>query len=263
MEAPMKVASLSYVPPGNLNAAAFVRNILYYVSTHPVIWFSEREYPGLDIIKIPDPTNLKLSRNRVSLHNRLFLHAVKIAQEQKLQRFLYLESDCRCGRDGWDEVLFNEAAPYTDMFAAGTPSLYNTTRLTKSQSVAISAARDAYTTATGFKVPVYDPPIPRPIGCWFIMGAGAVYSTAVTAEIFMGFERDAHQKAITTPAFDLFLGMRCFQLFGANAIKKLPFLPSVFSSFGDKILNEQQRVDLIKSGRVALVHQIKSDLDCL
>jgi len=259
----MSYATLAYIPPARLNADAFVRNVLHFQSEYPVIWYSDHPYPDLEVIEVPDPTSIKLSRNPVALHNRIFLHGLTIAQNRKLKRFIYLESDCRVHGDGWDKRIFEEAAPHPDMFMAGTPALYNQHRFANGQKLSVTSATDAYELSTGLKVPVYNARVHRPLGCWFIMGGGSVLNTAIAADVMMGFERDSHQKAIRIPAFDLFIGLRCFQLFGALAPQKLPFLPSVFSSFGDSIKTEAERIEMVKSGSWACVHQIKTNTDCL
>lgn len=259
----MSYATVAYIPPARLNADAFVRNVMHFKSEYPVIWYSDRTYDGMEVVPIPDPTNIKLSRNRVALHNRIFLHGLTIAQERKLKRFIYLESDCRVGMDGWDKRIFDEAAPHTDMFAGGTPAIYNANRFNKAQKFSVDSSAGAYERSTGLRVPVYTSKVHRPLGCWFIMGGGSVFNTAIAADVMMGFERDAHQKAVQIPAFDLFIGLRCYQLFGPMAVTKLPFLPSVFSSFGDKVKTERERIEMVKSGRWACVHQIKTNTDCL
>lgn len=257
----MKYAILAYVPPARLNSEAFVRNLKHYKTKYPVVWYSEE--PGPYIVPIPDPTSIKLSKNRVAIHNRIYLHGLEIAQKMKLKRFIYLESDCRVGCDHWDEAMFNEAEPYKDMFASGTPGVYNSKAMPHAQEISVQHYCARYTSATGFKMPVFEAKTPRPTGCLFIMGAGAVYNTAIMADLFMGFERDANQKAIQVPAFDLFIGMRCAKLFGPNAVNKLPFLTRSFSSYGSKINSESDRIDMLRTGRSCLVHQVKGNEDCI
>lgn len=258
----MSYATLCYVPPPRLHAESFVRNIRHYQTRWPVIWYGNCDsVPGM--IAIPDPTNIKLSKNRVAIHNRIFLHGLEIAQKNKLKRFIYLEADSRVGCDFWDQEMFDEAEQYRDMFVCGSPSVYNSKAMTPKQSVAVQSYVKDYTDRTGWKVPVFEAQKQRPIGCVFIMGSVAVYNTDVMADLMMGFERDANQKAIKTPAFDLFVGMRCVQLFGINATKKLPFLTCSFSSYGSKINNESDRIEMLRTGKCIAAHQIKSSHECI
>lgn len=256
-------ATLTYLPPARLNRDAFLRNLLAFKHEYPIIFYSDEPQPGLDVVPIPDPTSIKRSQNRVSIHNYVYLQGLKIAQDRGLKRFLYVESDSRAGHDYWDKRIFDEAEPYKDMFAAGTPSIYQEKSMQTPQLNSVLLAANRYKAATGFSVPMFNAKKPRPLGAWFIMGSCAVYPVAISADIMMGFERDMHQKAIKTPAFDLFIGLRCLQLFGAKAVQKLPFLTSVFSTFGNKINTEQDRIEMVKSGRYSLVHQIKSNESCV
>lgn len=257
----MNCAILAYVPPERLNSGAFIANIGHYKTDADIVLYSDcHDYVD---VKIPDPTGIKKSKNKIAINNRIFLHAVEIAQQRDIKRFIYLESDCRVGCDYWDRKMFDECAHKKDMFAAGTPAVYNTLAIGDKQKNHIQSYLNCYADASGMRAPTFEAKTPRPIGCVFIMGAGAVYSTDVMADLFMGFERDANQKAITTPAFDLFVGMRCVQLFGLKAQSKLPFLTSSFSTYGNKLTTESQRIDMLKSGRFCLVHQIKSNTDCL
>lgn len=260
-------AILAYIPPKRMNSESFLRNLAHYKTQNTIIYYSDCNTP-LSVntgkyIEIPDPTAIKMSKNRVAIHNRIFLHGLEISQRFKLKRFIYLESDCRVGCDGWDERMLSEAEQYRDMFVAGTPAIYNSKGMPHAQEIAAQHYCLRYKSSTGLGVPVFESKTKRPVGCPFIMGALAVYNTDVAADLFMGFERDAFQKAQKVPAFDLHIGIRCTQLFGARAVDKLPFLTCSFSTYGSKVNSESDRVEMLRSGRFCAVHQIKSNNDCI
>lgn len=258
----MSTAILAYVPNlPRLYPGSFLRNIRAFKTESPVILYSCSKQDGME--EIPDPTPIKLSKNKVAIHNLVFLAGVRIAQRENIKRFIYLEMDCRVGRDYWDREMFNEAAQHKDMFVAGTPACYNQPAMTPMQKAFISEYIGRYTDASGRTVPVFPAKTKRPIGCVFIMGAGAVYNTSVMADLFMGFERDINSKAKNVPAFDLFVGMRCVQLFGPRATNKLPFLTCSYSTYSNKFNTERDRIEMLKSGKACLIHQVKSDTDCL
>lgn len=258
----MSTAILAYVPDiPRLYPDAFLRNLNAYRTDSPVILYSCGRRDGCELI--PDPTPIKSSKNRVAIHNLVFLAGLRIAQEKGFKRFIYLELDCRVGCDYWDREILADSDQHRDMFVSGTPAIYNRAAMTGAQKAYTDEYCGRFTKDTGFTVPVFPSKNKRPIGCVFMMGAGAVYNTAVAADLFMGFERDSMSKASKTPAFDLFIGMRCVQLFGLHATKKLPYLSRSFSTYSNKFTTEKERIEMLKSGRVVLTHQVKSNTDCL
>lgn len=258
----MSNAILAYVPDiPRLHPDAFLRNLNSYKTESEVILYSCSKRDGCELI--PDPTPIKSSKNRVAIHNLVFLAGLKIAEQRGVKRFIYLELDCRVGYDYWDKAMFDEVKDCRDMFMAGTPARYNRDAMPGKQKFHTDQYCALYEEATGFKVPVFPSKVKRPLGCVFLMGAGSIMNTAVASDLFLGFEKDSISKASKTPAFDLFIGMRCVQLFGVNATMKLPFLMKSFSTYGNKVNTEKDRIEMVKSGKWALVHQIKSNNDCL
>lgn len=258
----MNLASYCYVPAiPRLNPDAFLRNLRAYKSTYPIHLFSEEPEDGWE--RIDDPSRIKSSGNKVAINNIAFLHAIRMAERDGVERFIYLELDCRVHGDGWDGAVFDEASQYKDMFAAGCYATYNRKMFTPAQAVAVDLAIAASVKATGFPVPEFNASTHRPLGCLFIMGGGGCYSTAICAELFQNYERDMFSKAVKVPAFDLQIALRCHQLFQAKAPQKLPFLTSVFSSYSNKVNTEKDRIEMVKTGRWSVVHQIKSANDCL
>ena len=255
-------ATLCYVPKiERLNYAAFLRNIRAYKSTYPIIFYSDEPEEGWHTIN--DPSPVKKSANRVGVQNLAFLEGLRIAEQHKLTRFIYLELDCRACRDNWDADLFAEAEQYKDMFCAGTPAVYNRHKFTPLQSKWVDAAIADYTAHTGFKVPEFKSKSARPLGCLFIMGGGAVFSAPIMSELFQGYERMLYDKAVSSAAFDLHIGLRAFQLFREKAVQKLPFLPACFSTYGNRINTEKERIAMARAGKHAVIHQVKSSDDCL
>lgn len=258
----MSDAILAYVPDiPRLYPDAFLRNLQAYKTSSPLILYSCSRRDGMELI--PDPTPIKNSTNKVAIHNLVFLAGLKIALAQGVKRFIYLELDCRVGCDYWDRAMLEEAEIHKDMFVAGTPAIYNRTAMSSIQRAYTDQYCSSFKASTGWDVPVFPSKSKRPIGCVFIMGGGAVYSTAVAADLFMGFERDSIKKAEKTPAFDLFIGMRCVQLFGVAATRKLPFLTRSFSTYSNKFTTEKERIEMLRSGKAVLIHQVKSNTSCL
>lgn len=255
-------ATYCYVPAiPRLNPDAFLRNLRAYKSAYPVRLYSEAAQDGMELVQ--DFSSVKSSQNRVAIQNAAYLNALRMAERDGVDRFIYLELDCRVHGDGWDAAVFEEASQYKDMFAAGSLASYNRKMFTPLQTKSVDAAIASSVKHTGFKVPEFQSKSTRPLGCLFIMGAAAAYQTSIMAEIFQNYERDMLGKAVKVPAFDLMVGLRCYQLFQTRAPQKLPFLTSVFSTYGNRINTEKDRIEMAKSGTHRILHQIKSNNDCL
>jgi len=258
----LNFATFCYVPKiDRLNYAAFLRNLRAYKTAYPVVLFSDEPEEGWE--KIENPSEIKKSGNRVAIQNIAFLHAVRLAEKARLSHFCYLELDCRVGFDNWDYDLFITAANNPDKFCFGTYAVYNRSKFTPAQAESVNKAIWESKSITGFDVPEFTAKADRPLGALFVMGAGAVYQTAICSELFQNYERDMFGKAVKVPAFDLFIGLRCYQLFKERAPNKLGLLFNVFSSYGNKINTEKDRIQMASSGIYAIVHQIKSNNDCL
>ena len=258
----MSLATLAYVPNiPRLFPDSFLRNMRAYKTEYPVIFYSCSKQEGMELI--PDPTPIKSSKNKVAIHNLVFLAGLKIAQDKGIKRFLYMELDTRVGCDYWDKLMFDEAEQHRDMFVAGTPACYNYKAMTPAHRAYTDEYLSNFKNESSFEVAHFPAKTIRPLGCVFIMGSGAIYNCDVMSDLFMGYERDAQNKASKTPAFDLFIGLRCVQLFGVKAANKLPYLTKSFSTYSNKLTTEKERIEMLKSGRAALIHQVKSNTDCL
>lgn len=210
-------------------------------------------------LRIDAPDILRRSRNKIACHNYLFLCAIRIAINAGLDRFIYLESDCRVRGHGWDGEILAEASKFPDMVAAGTPALWDSAQFTPPMRRAVEGYLDEYHQQTGWTVPAFTPRkhIPGRFGCHFIMGAGAVYDTRAMADMFGSYLDSPGRSACGLPPFDLHIGRRVAKTHLTDAITKLPFLTSIFSTWGDKVMNLEQRKELLMSGEVSLVHQVK------
>lgn len=269
----MNIASIAYMPvnvPG-IHSEAFKRNISAYKTQNPVIFFSDSE--GFDH-KIDSPLSLKESKNKVAIHNYLFLSALKIAIHNKLDRFIYLESDCRVSCDLWDDWIFDEVDNNSRMIVAGTPAIWHQSAMDKFMKAMVRDYCYEYTNRVGLPIAHFYPKRATSIlarrenACSFIMGAGAVYDVASVKNLFEGFEQAIGRYAITIPAFDQWIGMKIHStLRGAGIsgeiLSRMPFITSMFSGYKNRLSTEHERIEMVRNKRFALVHQIKSDNDCL
>lgn len=261
----MTAATLVYVPKlDRLWPRFFLQNIGHYSHEYPIMFFSDyNKGKYSDFIHIPSPDPLKKSKNKTACQNYLFIHALRIARDAGLSRFIYLESDCRVGCDNWDKLMLDEWVDGSVVM--GTPNLFNTTDMPRVHWPRIESYLADYTAATGLPVAQFlANPKTRKLGsCMFMMGAGAIYDTAKTLELFPGFDSCISSYACRTAAFDLHIGLRLFQMHSIAALDKMPFLARSFSGFGNKVLNLGQRVERLRTGKSCLIHQYKEKSDLL
>jgi hypothetical protein len=260
-----KVATIAYVPRrDSLYPRHFLQNIEAYRHEHPILFFSDyNKQRYADFIQVPSPQPLKNSKNKTAVQNFLFLNAISIARENGLDRFLYLECDCRVGCDGWDEMMFQD---WRDgAVVAGTPNLFNTEDIPRQHWPEIQSYMADYSAVTGLPVAQFsaNPKTKRLGSCMFMMGAGAIYDTSAMLDLFPNYTNCINSYACRTAAFDLHIGLRLFQIHSVNALKFMPFLTKSFSGFGNKVLNIDQRVERLRSGKACLIHQYKHKSDLL
>jgi hypothetical protein len=74
-----------------------------------------------------------------------------------------------------------------------------------------------------------------------------------------GFQ--ATQLALDSKPWDLELGVRIWKQFGVEAYDMVANLKTVFSSYGNVITTEAERIAMLQDGSRRLVHQVKSDVD--
>jgi hypothetical protein len=73
--------------------------------------------------------------------------------------------------------------------------------------------------------------------------------------MFPNYADDSWATQIT--AWDMHIGFQMHNFYGDDVPKRMAALTTVFSGYGDEILNEQERKDWMMSGRICAVHQIK------
>lgn len=265
----MNPCVISYLPPARhpFNTHAFIANLKKYRPTVPLILFSDSEWPDADlgdIIKTPAPERFGLqnSDKKFAIANAIFLTAVRMMLAQKHDTMLYLEEDTRMAKDGWDSKIFDEfAALKSKPLFAGSLVAYN-----PCNAGPIATARFAkWFSNLHMKHP-------NPVGVFgfkgaadtggtaiFPMGAGAIYTEAGLRQVFS--DEDLARTiptAIKIPAFDQHVGLKLWEKFGIGAYNQVAQLKTVYSTYGNNVLSHDQRVALLESGKVNLVHPIKT-----
>ncbi len=265
----MNPATLVYLPPDlpKFNTQSFIRNIEENPPAGKLIVFSDHDYKidGLIKIKSPDEAMKKamVGENRkVDVPNLVWLTAIRIAKSAGLTHMLFLESDCRLFGAGWDVKLFNE------FFDDLTAPMFGGSIVAYNVACDGRAAYDRYVRFVNQnrKNPFPIPPYgwkgagDRVNPCVYPNGAGTICSIAALETLFTADELAASVKTARAIApFDQEVGFRLWKLFGLETYNLLLHMKSQYSGFGEVMTTEMERRELLQSGTVSLVHQIKSD----
>jgi hypothetical protein len=259
-----KLAILAYIPPSKvIGSQAFYDNITKFKTRHPLILYSDSDYPNtiklrgspevLNNAKYPSGRPNPWSRN-----NLIFFTGLTIAKRSEFTHFIYIEADCRVGQDYWDDVIFKEAFKNGDPVAAGTIVIYNASN----RSIEFTRAWNrfvAVNAAKRFPIPTYgghgaaEKEEPRV----FPNGAFGVYQVEWLLSKFD--LTSCADLAAKVPAWDYAIGEELVKEFGDKVFDKIEHLESIYSGYGDVATTELERQELLTSGQVVGVHQIKSN----
>lgn len=257
----MRIGIIAYVPPPKrFQSDAFVANLSHWKTDLPIFLYSD--YPrDTSYNHIANPDVVKAAKFPFAVNNCVYLFGLKLAVDAKLDKFLYLEADCRVRGDHWAERIFD------DCFRGGNePLIYGTpVGFNLSQGGGIVVKRFIQL----FHNSIQDTGCPPAVhGAWpgsplhpilFSNGASSIYDTKLATEIFTGFDKDIGRAAISTPAFDHTWGVGLWKKFGAEMFDHFQYSRITYSGFGDTLMDFHERKTLLLSGKMACVHQIKSD----
>jgi hypothetical protein len=125
----MKICTIAYLPPPSFrgaDTAVFLENLKRFPTQHPLILFSDHQWPNTDLIKLPsspevakDFRDAKGASNPWAVNNLIFFTALRIALRNEFTHILYLEADCRVGKKAWDNIVFEEYFSHPNSLACG------------------------------------------------------------------------------------------------------------------------------------------------
>lgn len=252
-------------PPGSLNSEVFLSNLKKFPATHELLLYSVHDY-GEGFIQLKmSPEVLsgatfsdgpaKGKVNPFAVHNAAFLPGLKICRERGITHALYLECDCRVGREGWDDVILEEFGKLPkSCIVAGTVVVYNPCNANLAMALRINRLA-AKLPAHGIPMGCFcgsDRSVPA---CFFVNGALAVYDVEALATFF-DLEQQGAMSA-NNPPFDLALGLKLLEKYGEQACDVIGSLSSVLSAYGDVLTTPELRRELLTSGKVVAAHQFK------
>ena len=258
----MKLGTVVYCPPKNkLNSEAFMRNISQYKASNPLYLISDdAAWNPSRLIKSPEMIGRKPA---FAINNFIFLAALELARDVGLTYFLWLESDSRVGCSDFDALIFSEFFErYPNGVAcAGSPVCWDAPNGGKEFAMRIVEEAWRYQQASKLPLSFHGDRHPSdPSGvAYYPNGSCALYETAALLKIFAGFERDIAGYSRIITAYDLQIGRNLWNYHGPNAINHVGWLTTLYSGFGDLVVNYEERKAMLLSGRVAAVHQAKDD----
>ena len=260
----MKIASVCYLPPSHVgNSQSFLANIRKFKRRFPLIFYGY-QCPEPDAIQLKaDPEFLKGNKqNRLALANAVFYTGVKIAAEQGYTHMIALETDCRVGRDYWDNVMWQEFEEQNpNALIGGSPVIFNPAAWSRQ-------ATEAYENFILRTHPRFCPVSVAGSGrlaekqqtATFTNGALSIYNVDWLMKTF-GDEMQPGRLvdlAIRSKAWDYEIGIRLWNQFDWKAYDQIVCLNSIYSGYGELMTTEAERRQWLSSGWIVAVHQIKS-----
>lgn len=261
----MKLAVLGYVPPPTVgHPAAFIANVRKFKCRTDLLLYSDHDWPGTLRLK-GSPEALKGARfpngepNKFAIPNACFFTGLRIARAHGYTHVIMLEEDSRVGRDDWDQVMWEEYFSIgRPLIAAGTLACYNPFNFSI-EAAARWRELLRRNLKKNFPIVTYGwlgAGVKGP-SCIFPNGALAIYDMVWMAKLF-DLDRTMDISRIET-AWDMAVGFKVWEVFNESSYDVVGFMDSIFSGYKDLVTDEAMRRDMLTSGKVVAVHQIKSD----
>jgi hypothetical protein len=285
----VKCAIVGYVPPPSFRGAnAFIKNIMKFHPVNDLVLFSDHHDYGFTRIFNPEKV-VGIEKNpRCGISNAVFITGLRLAVKKGYTHMLYLEADCRVGVKNWDEIMFEEYFSFTfPKVAAGSLVAHSCT----------NGGFEFYKRFTAFLhshskskhvIPLYGIPVMAGVAMGefskdipqvvlpgdarlrykpsvYPNGALGIYDVNWLCELF-GIKPDGDFKEgvdmvqhVQNSAWDHMIGAHLYDRFGDQVFDMVGHLDSVFSSYGDTVTTEAQRLQMLRDGDCTAIHQVKSE----
>lgn len=262
----MKLGIIGYVPPPSFgNPRVFLDNLSKFKHDNELLLYSDYNWPDVIRLKGSPESVLPLletrpdgTKNIWAVNNLVFLTGLALAQRSGFSHIIYLESDCRLGKDHWDTIMFEEhCALKHEPVCSGTLVCWNP----MSGGLASAKRWNDLIVRTNkkrnFPIPTYGVGASREgTPSIFPIGALGVYDMAFMSQCFDLTK--TMELAAQMHAWDFVIGDKIWAKFGLDSYDKVGNLQSIYSSFGNQITSEEERMNMLASGKVCGVHQVKS-----
>jgi len=264
----MKVGSILYLPPPTAytSATAILENLSRFPPKHELLVYSDHDYgiPGQIRLKLsPEVARqvdgvARMGKQDFRVNNAIYITGMQLARAAGFTHVIYVEADCRVGRPGWDDVIFDE---YFNIgrpcVVAGSLAFYNPCNsgekgMQRWQQIV------ARNTTRNFPCPTYGwvGAADAHPSCVFPNGALSVMDMAWIKRLYT--LENAIAEAVSIGPWDMATGQKLWEIFAEDAYEVTAHLGCIYSSYGDVITTEEQRLQMLRDGTVVGVHQVKS-----
>lgn len=260
---------IGYLPRKGIgHTESFLKNLETFPPKNPIQLYSYdwKDLPGVIPLPVPVESCVKKgadqNANMISLFNRIFYTSIAIAASLGLTHYLFIEHDCRFGVEGWDEILFDEfMRKNEDAACGGTPVIFNPASYNRETALGF----EKYLKSTRKR------PMPMQIAaagqlgerqepCLFPIAALAIYNVAWMLKSFPEIaEKKSFDLSHSTKLHDQEVGKRLWREFGVGVYEQVVWISQEYSGYRDTLSDEDYRRNMLESGEVVAVHQIKSD----
>lgn len=197
-------------------------------------------------------------RNSNDYSSFIFLNALQLATEIKLDYFFYYEWDCKVGKDFWYDTLWEEHLDWSDPLMTGTPVVKVSMKNPIGNFLCgIETYRHQYAKKCGVAMSVYN--------CGGLVessvhtnGALGFYKTSEIKKIFYKSIKEVSPSTIRKISpWDNFLGTKFYKKYKSKCFNRIGWLPSSYSGCGDEFYCQKQRNFMLDSGLKVAIHQNK------
>lgn len=225
-----------------------------------VEFVSHRKFPGRTIRTIPNCETGSMAdpKNRYGAANCAFAQCSKMTADEGFDSMLYLETDCRFGGDGWDEVIRQEyIGSGKRPTCVGSPVSWGAFSGGHKRSMAIIEYAARYQKETG-RMMAFEGGSSE-VFSLYPNGAIAYYSPEILDESYLqGIAREGIEKYCrSTEPYDLHIGRLIGERGYEYAVGAVGWLRSSYSGCLDHHYTLSDRMSMLDKGEAVCVHQVK------
>lgn len=273
----MHLASLLYLPPVTVapqRTSACLANLAHWKHKYPLYVYSDARWHSslwrwlgqAGPVRFFPCVNPEVVKSETVHHvpKLAYLIGLGIAVDMGATHFCTLETDTRVWGDNWDEAIFDEfLAQGENKVLGGTMFVWHP--FNDGLDYALEFTDFFQSANCGFMKERY--PVPRVFvyggkgscthhkPCAYPNGALSIAKTEFVVRCFG--HRDPRHAAQEGSAWDAHLGHFILEDYGASGYRRLAPLRSVYSVYGDLLSSSGMRQEMLRSGQVRGVHQIK------
>lgn len=254
---------ICYVPDKSFgNPDEFLANLAAYPSQYPLIKYSHADWPDCIRLKgspeiVSGAVDDKGRPKLYAISNMIFFTGLRIAMAHKFTHILVLEPDCRVGPD-WDSIMFDEFFKNSPPIMGGSIVIHNPCN----HNLATIARWKKFVCASKGICPVqtFGNKSCSETGNMVVRtnGALSIFTMSDLLDIFTPEElENSAGLARKSLEWDLEIGLRFSIKYDYGIFDRIKHLSTIWSTFGNVLSTEDERLKMLADGKVVGVHQIK------